>query len=147
MWKFFSDSSTNSQYINSRTCNTTSQDKVKENKQFGNLSEDFVTEFLIKNGFTIEARNYCQKFGEIDIIAKKKDTITFVEVKSRKTNYFHLSQVITKSKQKKIILTAKYYVLQNKLYNKILRFDIALLHKIENNFELEYIENAFNETD
>lgn len=120
---------------------------VAANKQFGNISEDFVAEYLIKNGFAIKDRNYRQKFGEIDIIATKKDLVAFIEVKARKTNYFGLSEVITKSKQKKIILTAKYYIAKNKLYNNICRFDVALLQKIENSFEIQYIENAFNETD
>ncbi|MDR3646819.1 MAG: YraN family protein [Candidatus Babeliales bacterium] len=119
---------------------------VEPRRQFGDLAEDFVEDYLINNGFTISARNYRLKCGEIDIIATKNDVVAFVEVKSRKTNYFGLSEVITKSKQRKIILTAKYYISKYKLYNNICRFDVALLQKTENGFEIQYIANAFNES-
>ncbi len=51
-------------------------------KDIGMLGEKIVTEYLRRYGFTIEARNYAKKTGEIDIIAKKGNTLHFVEVKS-----------------------------------------------------------------
>lgn len=120
---------------------------IEPRKQFGNLAEDFVADYLTKNGFIINARNFNLRCGEIDIIATKNNLVSFIEVKSRNTNYFGLSEVITKSKQRKIILTAKYYIAKHKLYNNICRFDVALLQKTEDGFDIKYIPNAFNETD
>ena len=118
----------------------------KANKHFGNISEEFVCNYLKKNDFIILTQNYSQRFGEIDIIANKQNIIIFVEVKARKNDYFNLSEVITKSKQKKIILTAKYYLVSNKIQDKVCRFDVALLHSKDDSFKLQYFENAFNET-
>ena len=52
------------------------------NKKTGNLGEDLACRFLIKKGFDIVDRNYLKKCGEIDIVAKYKDVIHFIEVKS-----------------------------------------------------------------
>lgn len=52
---------------------------------FGRRSEDFAKKKLQKLGYTILDQNYRTPFGEIDIIAKDKDTLVFIEVKARKT--------------------------------------------------------------
>ncbi len=58
-----------------------------DNKKIGKIGENLACDFLIKNGYTILDRNkHFSRFCEIDIIAKQKDTLVFVEVKTRKTN-------------------------------------------------------------
>ena len=57
-------------------------------KDIGMLGEKLAAEYLRRNGFTIEDRNYAKKTGEIDIVAKKGNTMHFVEVKSIVCNYF-----------------------------------------------------------
>jgi putative endonuclease len=52
------------------------------NKEKGDLGESIACKYLVKKGFEVIERNYWQKCGEIDIIAKNKDIIHFVEVKS-----------------------------------------------------------------
>ena len=59
-----------------------------EAKEIGNLGEKIAEEYLKKQGYKILKRNYIPKFlsgpqrGEIDIVAKKKDALFFVEVKT-----------------------------------------------------------------
>lgn len=53
------------------------------NKQVGKIGEDFAYEFLLKKGFTILERNWGNKWGEIDIIAKDGDILVFIEVKTK----------------------------------------------------------------
>lgn len=49
----------------------------------GKLGEDIACEYLIKSGYRILGRNYRERWGEIDIIAKAPDlTLVFVEVKT-----------------------------------------------------------------
>lgn len=57
-------------------------------KQLGNKAEDVASNWLVKNGFDILARNW-QVHGEceIDIVAIKNDVLFFVEVKFRKMIY------------------------------------------------------------
>ena len=53
------------------------------NKQkIGKLGEGLAKKFLMKHGYLILAENYTKKYGEIDLIAKKGNIVTFVEVKS-----------------------------------------------------------------
>ncbi|HEX2977538.1 MAG TPA: YraN family protein [Candidatus Babeliales bacterium] len=116
-------------------------------KIVGHLGEHAVAQHLLSNNYTIVARNFRKKGGEIDIIAQKKDLIVFVEVKTRTSNYFALSEIIVPSKQRKIIVTARSYILENKLRDYILRFDLALVHQVGKIFKIEYIENAFQPND
>lgn len=110
-------------------------------KRVGQQGEDLVARSLEQQGFVIEQRNYRKPYGEIDIIARKKNLIVFVEVKRRIHAYFHLEELVTPSKQRKIIMVAKEYIAKNQLIEHDFRFDIAV---IDGN-ELTYIENAFNE--
>ena len=56
---------------------------ISGSQKIGKLGEDIAYMFLVKRDFTILERNYTQKWGEIDIIAQKNDTIYFIEVKSK----------------------------------------------------------------
>jgi putative endonuclease len=53
-----------------------------EKRKIGDFGESIACKFLVKKGFEIVERNYLRKWGEVDIIARLKDTIHFVEVKS-----------------------------------------------------------------
>lgn len=57
-------------------------------KNMGLWGEDKAVEFLKVKNYTILVRNYHSRFGEIDIIARKQNTIIFVEVKTRKNTAF-----------------------------------------------------------
>ncbi len=111
----------------------------------GKEAEEVVTQKLIKDGFSILERNYRKRGGEIDIIANKPNLMIFVEVKMRQQNYFDLGNVITPSKQRKIIATAKYYMMRLSNAEQSYRFDVALLQGTPQGLALTYIPNAFNE--
>lgn len=53
-----------------------------ERQILGEIGEDFACNFLKDTGFKIVERNYFRKWGEIDIVVKKKDQIHFIEVKT-----------------------------------------------------------------
>jgi putative endonuclease len=56
---------------------------TSSSQKIGELGEDVACKFLMKHDFSIVERNYTKKWGEIDIIAKKKNKIYFIEVKSK----------------------------------------------------------------
>lgn len=116
-------------------------------KQLGQHGETLITTYLKNRGFSILSQNYRSRFGEIDIIAQRNDTIAFVEVKYRNNSKVSLSEIITITKQQKIIKTALDYISKNKFSHIVYRFDVALLHLIQNNVELHYIQNAFTASD
>jgi len=53
-----------------------------QNRRKGQIGEDVAAMFLVKRQFAIIERNYLKKWGEIDIVAKKGNTLHFIEVKS-----------------------------------------------------------------
>lgn len=116
-------------------------------QSFGRDAEQAVAKWLTTQGYSIVTTNYRQRFGEIDIIANRADVLAFVEVKVRANDYFNLSEVITYSKQQKIIKTAQYYCMQNEVYDTIIRFDVALLTRKTSSFALQYIPNAFTKSE
>lgn len=75
----------------------------------GNEAEDKASSYLQKEGYTILARNFHSKFGEIDIIAKKENILYFCEVKFSQ-KYDPITR-ITPSKMNKIVKTINYYLL------------------------------------
>lgn len=75
----------------------------------GQEAEEKASSFLQSLGYVIQERNFHSKFGEIDIIALKENTLHFFEVKYSK-NYDPLVR-ITPSKMTKIIKTIQYYLM------------------------------------
>lgn len=58
---------------------------MKNHREVGNEFEDAAAAYLEKNGYVILERNYRDRLGEIDIIAKNGIELVFVEVKYRRT--------------------------------------------------------------
>ena len=52
-------------------------------KEIGDRGEDYAAAYLKQHQCIILDRNYRKRWGEIDIIARQKDTYLFVEVKTR----------------------------------------------------------------
>ncbi|MFT6765781.1 MAG: putative endonuclease [Alteromonas naphthalenivorans] len=107
----------------------------------GAQGEERIAQHLESYGFTILKRNFTVRSGEIDIIACKNELLVFVEVKTRSNVYFNTSEVITRSKQKKIALAAKTFLARQNLTDKVYRFDVALIDN--NSSKITYMPNAF----
>ena len=96
----------------------------KHNKILGKLGEEYVCEFLKKNGYNILKENYKTTYAEIDIIAQKGEIIAFVEVKTRENREFgEPYEAVTKNKQRLIKNAARVYMLNHE--DKIASFDVA----------------------
>ena len=110
---------------------------------YGKTSEIIAADFLKKKGYKILAMNYKNKIGEIDIIAKDKKIIVFVEVKARLSKAFgHPLEAIDERKQFKIRQVAQLYLMMNKIEENNCRFDAVSILGYEDK-EIEHIENAF----
>lgn len=60
---------------------------AKHNK-IGKIGEEIALKYLLSKKFNIIERNYFCKIGEIDIISHEKDSLIFIEVKSKKVKTF-----------------------------------------------------------
>ena len=110
---------------------------------YGQKSEIIASNYLKKKGYKVIKTNYKNKVGEIDIVAKDKDYIVFVEVKARMSRAFgDPLEAIDERKQQKIRAGASLYLMQNNLMETNCRFDvIAVLGDTE--AEISHIKNAF----
>ncbi|MGD8470245.1 MAG: YraN family protein [Desulfobacterales bacterium] len=113
-------------------------------QKFGEQGEALAARRLKKAGYKIIETNYRTRLGEIDIIAKDKDTIVFVEVKSRRSVYFgNPKQAVTLQKQKKISMVALYYLKSTGQSTAKARFDVVTVVSNQDKTQVEIIKNAF----
>ena len=111
--------------------------KIKTEKRIlGNIGEDAAAKFLKKQGYKILERNYVAVGYEIDIIAQKKDVLSFIEVKSRTLRDEEFisrpAASVTPEKQRKIICAAKFYANGHSNKKKINLDVIEVYFKINN---------------
>ena len=113
-----------------------------KNKTLGNAGEDLACRYLEKQGYEVLERNkHYSKFCEIDIIAKHKSTIVFVEVKTRKTNEFGTpSEAITKTKYENLKKGIQFYLSENKV--KDFRIDVIGI-TLKPELKIEHLKNIY----
>jgi putative endonuclease len=117
-----------------------------KNKEIGDLGERIAEKYLHGIGYKILDKNFRYKTGEIDLIGKDEDFITFIEVKTRTSSYFGLPcEAVTSLKQKKIYRTAEIYILQKKLFKSNFRFDVVevFLSAVREDYSVKLIKDAF----
>ena len=109
----------------------------------GRLAEEMAGKALIAKGYTILENNFSNRYGEIDIIAKDKDILVFVEVKAKTGEEFGLpEEMINRGKLQKVKNMALIYM---KGENLPCRIDvIAVVLSQENNLiRLTHYENVY----
>lgn len=117
---------------------------LNQRQIFGEKGESIAVRYLKKKGYKILEKNYRTKLGEIDIIAKDKDTIVFVEVKSRRSWQFGSPKgAVTPAKQRKISKVALYYLKTNDRSNARARFDVVTITATRDKSKIEIVKNAF----
>jgi putative endonuclease len=97
------------------------------NRKIGKTAEIFACKFLKQQGLKLVIQNFYSRFGEIDLVMKDEDTLVFVEVKQRQSSLDNAIESITPSKQKKLVLTAQYY-LSKTSNNSNCRFDVIAIN-------------------
>jgi len=113
----------------------------KLQKTRGDIGEDIAVKFLKNKGFEIIDRNYRTRNGEIDIIAKDKDSLVFIEVKFRKNAEFGQPyEFVDKKKKNKLIKAIKYYLLKKHLHNINYRLDIVSIVE-QPDLQIDHFEN------
>jgi len=117
-------------------------------KQRGRWGEELALEYLKNLEYSAVAAGFRSRFGEIDLIVANKEFLVFVEVKLRKNaNFAAAREYVSKTKQRKIITTAKYWlaVRPTKLQP---RFDVIEIYAKDGEKttepEINHIENAFS---
>lgn len=115
-----------------------------ENRKIGVIGEKIAQEYLKEKGYEIIEKNFYCRFGEIDIIAKYNEEITFVEVKTRKQiKYGKAAESVTWCKQNHIYKVAEYYTYIYQLYNVPMSLDVIEVYLFDDQeTRVEHIKNA-----
>ena len=122
----------------------------RENRDIGQSGEKAAAEFLKRKGYKIVASNLRTPFGELDLVARHKGFVVFIEVKSRSTDSLgppYLS--VTREKSRRIVKNAVFYLKQRRLLDHPWRIDVVsvkmdMMRKIE---KIELIESAVENDD
>ena len=117
----------------------------------GRFGENEACRYLTAQGFQILMRNYHSRYGEIDLVAERDDTVVFVEVKTRRDAAFaEAAQAVGSAKQEKLRKTALFWF--QEFGERNARFDVievytgkALHTVLGESYEarIRHIENAF----
>lgn len=114
----------------------------RENKrEIGSRYEDMAAAFLEQQGFRILERNFRDRKGEIDLVARDGNILVFVEVKYRKDiQKGYPEEAVGYSKQQRIRHTAEYYLYRHHLgEDTACRFDVVSILGTE----IRLIKDAF----
>lgn len=107
----------------------------------GDLAEKTAQEYLSQRGLVFLSQNFRSKFGEIDLVMQDNTVLVFIEVRFRKNNHYGSAlDSVTPSKQKKIRLTAQYYLVKHNIKSsQAARFDVVGMMP----GDIQWIKNAF----
>ncbi len=114
--------------------------------EVGRRGEELAGRLLKRHGYRILATNVRGHFGEIDIIARKKDCHVFVEVRTRTGDAFGTpEESITRRKMGKMVVCALDYIASHKeLREANWRIDVVAIELDRNGAQVraEIIEGA-----
>ena len=111
----------------------------------GAEGERVAERFLRRQGYKLLERNYRCPSGEIDLIALHRGTVVFIEVKTRaQAGYGSPFEAVDRRKQRQVIRAAQRYVVEHRLHDRDLRFDVVGVWAVEGEIRCELIQHAFD---
>ena len=113
----------------------------------GILGEELAAQYLASRGYKILLKNYECLLGEIDLIAKERGVLVFIEVKTRSSDEMGSpAESVTREKKRQISKSAAYYLKRYGIKNVPCRFDVvAVLLSAGAEPMIELIQDAFME--
>jgi len=118
---------------------------MSEARALGRSGEDVAVAYLQKKKFRVVCRGFRFHKGEIDIIARDRDTLVFIEVKTRRNQDFgRPEEAVTPLKQNQIRRLAEAYLALNNLADVPCRFDVlSLVWDEKDGPRIRHIRDAF----
>jgi len=104
------------------------QHTLNADQALGRRGEDLAHRFLQGAGMAVVARNYrmASGAGEVDLIGWERDTLVFVEVKSRQTDdYSAPERAIGEDKERSLVRAAREYARHAGVPWEKVRFDVV----------------------
>jgi putative endonuclease len=115
---------------------------IPDHLEVGKKGEDLASEYLTGKGYIILERNWTFEKAELDIIAIKEGLLVFVEVKTRRSDFYgDPEDAVTPAKIKNILNAAEAYIEEKDMDNEI-RFDIISIIMKGEITEITHLEDA-----
>ncbi len=112
--------------------------------EHGKWGENLAVAFLEKEGFEVISRNWRFKRAEIDIIAKEKGILVFIEVKTRSGTYFGRPEEMVDQRKRRLLIDAAMAYMRSVGYEWEIRFDIvAITGEPGKTYEVRLYRDAF----
>lgn len=120
-------------------------ERAHHNKALGGEGEEIAVAFLQKLRYRILERNVRFRGGEIDIVARDRQTLVFVEVKTRRVTCYGPPQLaVTPFKQRQLSKAALAWLTKNRGFDQAARFDVvAITFDLTGSPCVEHFVNAF----
>ena len=119
-----------------------------ERKPLGDLGEQLAKDYLKKKGYKLIETNYRCHSGEIDIVAKQKNCLVFVEVRTKSTQvYGSPEESLSPTKQTHMKKCAYYYLQNHKKLPENWRIDLVAveLDSFNKPVRIDILENPVEE--
>ena len=113
-----------------------------DRRQTGSLAENSASAFLEAQGFTIVARNFLRRIGELDVVARAGQLLIVAEVRTRASEKFGgAAASIGRAKQRRIAATTSLLLQQHpELRVCRVRFDVIVVR----DGAIEWLKHAFD---
>ncbi len=109
--------------------------------KIGKLGEKIAQRYVEELGYNIIEKNFCAYQGEIDIIARDKSEIVFIEVKTRTNLLFGKPiEAVNTQKLKHLLSTIKYYIYLNNLQDDYIRIDVIEVFIGNEKYKLKHVK-------
>ena len=102
--------------------------------------------YLTDRGFVLLARNWRQGRLELDMVCRDRDTLVFVEVKSRRRDAVaRPDEALTPRKRRTLVRAARAWLAATGEWSRPCRFDVvSVLADDTDTLQLEHIPHAFD---
>jgi putative endonuclease len=117
---------------------------MRANKSLGKRGEEEALKYLTNKGYEIVDTNFRYDRAEIDVIARDRGVLVFVEVKTRRAETLgEPEDAVTFRKREQIRKAAQGYLFKQHLDNEECRFDVLAIEYVAGTADIRHIEDAF----
>lgn len=112
--------------------------------ELGRAGEAVAAKYYQRQGWLLLDHNYRTRFGEIDLILYKENTLVFAEVKTRSNDRFAApAEAVGAAKQQRIIKAAGQYLQHSPFGDSLVRFDVVEVLPAAGGWQIHCIQHAF----
>jgi putative endonuclease len=112
--------------------------------KLGRCGEDAACDLYRRLGFHVVERNYRSGRGEIDVVARRGDTLVFCEVKTRRSDEWGLpAEAVDRGKQARLRRLAAAWMAERRPGSVDVRFDVVSVIVRGEQTDVTHVADAF----